>query len=131
MKSCGRNNIHVIFSKLKNGFKFSAIANNNAQNNTYYIPVNCEEPSLPILAASVVDPNSLFSVSDQQIFFRVRIFILIFLPEIFKNGASQCFYLFWNLYDREKSFPTEKLKFFLLCLISDFLQYFFLFYNSV
>jgi hypothetical protein len=36
-------------------------------------------------------------------------------------------YVFWNLYDRENNFPTEKLTFFLSfkCLICDFSQNFY------
>jgi hypothetical protein len=62
------------------------------------------------------------------IFFRIRILIHIYInPKIFKLVPLIAFIpvpVFWNLYDKEKSFPTEKLRFFspFKCFICDFAQ---------
>jgi hypothetical protein len=74
-----------------------------------------------------VDPNSFFSDSDPQnifvgfgstkYFFRIQIRILrlIFRPQIFLNGASNCFHMCSGTcrYVREKKFSIEKHKVFL------------------
>jgi hypothetical protein len=51
-----------------------------------------------------VDPNSFFSDSDPYAYILTRNFL--------KWCLSLLSYVFWNLYDREKSFPTEKRTFF-------------------
>jgi hypothetical protein len=97
--------------------------------------------TIKLLQYSVVDPNSFFSHSDSdpkfffriRFRFRIRIRILIFWTEFFfKWCLSLLSFVCWNLYDREKSFPTEKNTFF--CLSSVWSAIFhncFLFYNSV
>jgi hypothetical protein len=69
------------------------------------------------VAGSVVDPNSLFSDSDPQIFFSVSNsdpYTNILTRNILKCCLSLLSFVFWNLYDREKSFPNQKLTFFTL-----------------
>jgi hypothetical protein len=62
-----------------------------------------------------VDPNSFFSDSDPQIFFSDSDPYTNILTRIFfKWCLSLLSFVFWNLYDREKSFPTEKRTFFVL-----------------
>jgi hypothetical protein len=51
-----------------------------------------------VLSTRVVDPNSFFSDWDPQIIFfririRIRILRLIFGPQMFLNGASNCFHI--------------------------------------
>jgi hypothetical protein len=68
-----------------------------------------------------------FGSKKNCIFFRIRIFILIFWPKFFLNGASHCFYtvpvcVLESV--RQRSFPTEKLPYFFSfkCFICDFSQ---------
>jgi hypothetical protein len=82
---------------------------------------------------SVVDPNSFFSDSDPQIFFRIRIRfriltgILMVWPRIFENGASHCFCMCSGICTKEKKvFQMTNLRF-LKCLICDFFTTFFYF----
>jgi hypothetical protein len=67
-----------------------------------------------------------------RILFRIRSLVLIFWPEfVLKWCLSLLSFVFWNLYNRGKSFPTEKRTFFLSFkfLICDFSKKK-LFYNS-
>jgi hypothetical protein len=70
------------------------------------------------VVSSVVDPNSFFSDSDShpQIFIsdsNSDPYTNILTRNVLKLCLSLLLYVLWNLYDREKSFPTEKLTFFL------------------
>jgi hypothetical protein len=66
--------------------------------------------------------RTFFSDSDPQIFFwililfrvryRIRILVLIFWPEFFKLCLSLLSFVFWNLYDRKKTFPLKNVRFF-------------------
>jgi hypothetical protein len=83
-----------------------------------------------------MDPNSFFSNSDPHFLFYSDTDSdsnpNILSRHFFKWCLSLLSYVFWNLYDIEKSFLTEKCRFFLSfkCLICYFSRKF-LFYNKV
>jgi hypothetical protein len=65
------------------------------------------------LVGSVVDPNSFFFVIGSTTFFRIqiqiRILIILFLPKIFKNGASHCFRMCSEPVRQRKKFFNRKM----------------------
>jgi hypothetical protein len=61
---------------------------------------------------SVVDPNSFFRIRIHTFFSDSDPYTNI-LTRNFLKWCLSFFFVFWNLYDREKSFPTEKFTFFL------------------
>jgi hypothetical protein len=93
----------------------------------------CTRTSL--ITTSVVDPNSFFSDSDPQIFlfgFWFWSVYLYFDPNFFfKWWLALLSFVFWNLYDREKSFPTEKLTFFCLSSVWSAIFHNFFYFTTV
>jgi hypothetical protein len=69
------------------------------------LPRQCTNDGLG--STSVVDPNSYFSYSDPQIFFRIRILILIFWPEIFYMGSLVAFICELESVRRKKVFSLS------------------------